>query len=1233
MGVGGVMEFQDFQDRISIEHVSPGQNLPDWLIQHQLKLAKWNSSDGTKLSRIMIIYSNEESRKQSLKNLKNLGDMVPLDSSLHVTIPRLIDLIHSDLRLPKLIDDDGILFEIIHDNCMKTAAKAGLPRLHSNTEIPWSRGKTRMLNQLHQQLCEKNLPEDWTADPGIIEFEKILLSVEKQMLGTHPRLRIKKIINKLKENDNLELFTFREIDGIILQDMSPTLSEKKIELLQLISVLKPIHQLCNPGSFRLGEHGAYIADVPVCKSTDSLPSWIPRHELNSKLNLSSEIFHLGLFNSLQTDETIHGILSELSNSTFSKSEIIIVDSRNSNLRKKWPRLFESVGIKIDDETPDTHLSALYWLGELMKLGSGQDAWSCDKLKMILNQNSLPFNNNYLISEKHPVNEEYFPIADPKLLEEIARTYHILGGRGSLREWLYALSKEKFDNPFVDEKTQRKIREQTQWWLLSIANLIRPLLSELDRKTLAINELNIGCDSKEELPTLDLEISADDWLLEIIKKLDWESWMNITTPDNSIVGIQKYLHLHANLRKTQQACLIKAPFDGINWIEESIELMNSISLSKLTCTDENLRILSPQNSLGCSAEIVIVVGLGSDDWDLSIPSFPWLDVEQLRIAGLLNPDEKIRAARHYFNHILFSGKQILLLDPSIDSKTFPCTPFAEWLNSSNQEEGKLPVWLENYNESWEKQLINEKEIFVFKPEKIIWKNKQSFTNYTGTTSRSIKQKLGVTRLLEGKKAPLLNDAAPIIMYEKPIHHDRIKREPIGLEEEEDYLNWSERENFVSTVNLNLIRPKKFPKDSVSPRENKFWPVIGRRHNRNSSTPSIDPRPIESKHLQIKSLDERSGHSKSVSLRKNNVWSANKLNKWIQCPRKGWLESELYLSKDEIINEDLDIRIRGITLHDAFAELICSQLGFEIGEERIDFTLKNISDISLSLEELMSEFVKILSEKTPWLGRSDAMAVHRRRDFIGMTLPELDLWWENDTPPLSPKGRLGQLLISEFLLKDCINLAFEWDLNEAFIEFFSNKVPLRGWIDRVDLIPFSDGRLVNKEGNNSPAPFIFSDEWTPRRLILIRDTKSVEGPSKDRLGEKHKKAIFEDIQLALYARAWELSHPGDLVIGVGITEVGDLTNNNLEIDPDYEKLFSTLEVGEITTYTHDMFRFPNEKDLKNSNPFRAWLSWKIMVAAKASNFSEEGRVHPIPGEHCEYCSVRRICGLGLEKRGDF
>ena len=1224
---GGAMEFQYNDSNISIEHIKPGGNLPDWLFNYHLKLAKWNDIEDEILPRIMTIYANEESRKQALLKLSEIGK-TPLDSSLHMTITRLIDTLHSDLRLPRIIDDDGILFEIIHSNCIKTAANSRFPILHSNEKVEWSRGKTRMLDQLHQRVFEENLPKNWEDDPGIFEYENLLLRVEKQMAGTHPRLRLKKIIKKLKENTNLELFSLRDVEGIIIQDLSPTLSPAKLELLQILSMFKPIHQLCNPGSFRLGEHGAYIADVEVCKNNESMPSWVPNHELSFDNN-PSDIFHLGLFNSLQTNEAIHDILSSYSKNLKNKS-VMIIDSRPEENREKWSRLFETIGIKIDSETNhSSSLSVLSWLGELMKLGDGQDAWSCDKLKMILSQNSFSFKEDYLFSEPHPSFHEYLPIADIKLLEETARTFHILGGKGSLNDWLYALSQEKFDNPFLDQNLQRKTREQTQWWLLSIANLILPLLDESDRDILENKEYYIGCNSKRDLPRFNFSDSGDEWLIQIIQKLEWDFWTDTNSLETSIVAIQKFINLHTNLRKIQTSSGIKYPSGGKSWIDESIELINSISIKKNTSSDKLIRILTPQNSLGCSADLVILLGLGNEDWDLSIPYFPWLDFEQLRNAGLLNPDRKIRAARHFFNHILSSGKQILLLDPSIDEMTFPCTPFAEWLNQNNRKTELIPSWFENKNNSWMKESVKGKEIFVFNPEKIIWKENQSFVDYKGSTLRSIKQKNGVIRRLKKEKIRLINENSSLIMHENELLQDRIKREPIGVNHEEFYLDWSERKKFVSSFNLKLIPSKNLSSKITRPRNFEKWPVIGRRINNVHSTISIDPRPLEVDSLGIGILDERSGHANLINLNKKIIWSPSKLNKWIQCPRRGWLESELNLSKKEIIEEDLDIRTRGDILHDTFSQLICSELGFKIGEERSNLSIRNISEHEVSLENLMSNFVKILSEKTPWIWRTDAMAVHRRRDFIGMTLDEYEKWWEDNNPPIKPGGRLGQMLISELNIRDSINLAFEWNLSknkpiliESPDKSSVEQLLLRGWIDRVDLIPFEDGSLINEDGDKTTAPFLLNN-WKPRRLILIRDIKSVEGPSKGKLGEKHERGIFEDTQLALYARAWELANPGDLVIGAGITEVGDFTTHYLEIDPEYKEYVSNLKVGVLTDLTHEIYKFPNEESPAKSNPFRAWIFWKLMISFKASYFANEGFVHPTPGKYCDHCAVKSVC----------
>ena len=46
--------------------------------------------------------------------LHELGGGKAIDTSHHLTINRLIGILHVDLRLPVLLSDDGILFEKTH---------------------------------------------------------------------------------------------------------------------------------------------------------------------------------------------------------------------------------------------------------------------------------------------------------------------------------------------------------------------------------------------------------------------------------------------------------------------------------------------------------------------------------------------------------------------------------------------------------------------------------------------------------------------------------------------------------------------------------------------------------------------------------------------------------------------------------------------------------------------------------------------------------------------------------------------------------------------------------------------------------------------------------------------------------------------------------------------------------------------------------------------------------------
>ena len=142
------------------------------------------------------------------------------------------------------------------------------------------------------------------------------------------------------------------------------------------------------------------------------------------------------------------------------------------------------------------------------------------------------------------------------------------------------------------------------------------------------------------------------------------------------------------------------------------------------------------------------------------------------------------------------------------------------------------------------------------------------------------------------------------------------------------------------------------------------------------------------------------------------------------------------------------------------------------------------------------------------------------------------------------------------------------------------------------------------------------------MVVRDLKSVRGPQPSQSGHRHLSEVHEQVQLALYARAWEVAHPGDRVVGVGITEIGDRTTQFLELDPEIE-----LEGQDVITSTTEVaHRRASEGSEPRSNPFRMWLRTRLDVAARVVESAMAGHVHPTPNQRaCSTCSVRDGCPL--------
>ena len=334
------------------------------------------------------------------------------------------------------------------------------------------------------------------------------------------------------------------------------------------------------------------------------------------------------------------------------------------------------------------------------------------------------------------------------------------------------------------------------------------------------------------------------------------------------------------------------------------------------------------------------------------------------------------------------------------------------------------------------------------------------------------------------------------------------------------------------------------------------------------------------------------------------------------------------------EDLDARIRGDLVHNSLGKLFEQVFSLQEGDVRESIGAKSLAHSGHSLQSMFGHILDYVAEHAPWLERDDATAAQRRYDLIGLSKQAwLDWLASSDSDTLSPSGRLGNMLQAEMELYNSIPISLEWSLDRMeVVHSDGRKMSLTGYIDRVDVIHHPE---LEEGGDESVAPLDWnsSSKWKPKRLILIRDIKSVDGPSKGKIGDRHRKALFDELQLGLYARCWEIAHPGDLVVGVGISEVGMKTSHSIELSPAYAELFEDNGIGKVTTFIHETHRFPSEDAEAESDPFRAWMAERLNTAFDVAEGAESGLVHATPEETtCTWCSVKEACGLAPIVGGD-
>ena len=236
----------EFTKGVTIESTPSGKLIPDWLDKAIIDDLANN---------IVIIYPSESARQDYLSQISSKKPS--LDSSKHLTIKRLVRALLADYRQPKVLDDDSILLGLVHHECIIRAKKGRFPFIHRQ-DNQWSLTKTQRLQKLHKELTRLPKLPIWDTDPGVEEFRKVLQRIEVRSAGIHPDLMNIRLHQLLIDQEGGSLpFTFKGVDGILLLNQPPEFAPIEREIFNCLAETIPVHQLSNPGRFRLGYGGGY----------------------------------------------------------------------------------------------------------------------------------------------------------------------------------------------------------------------------------------------------------------------------------------------------------------------------------------------------------------------------------------------------------------------------------------------------------------------------------------------------------------------------------------------------------------------------------------------------------------------------------------------------------------------------------------------------------------------------------------------------------------------------------------------------------------------------------------------------------------------------------------------------------------------------------------------------------------------------------------------------------------
>ncbi|MDP6899552.1 MAG: PD-(D/E)XK nuclease family protein, partial [Candidatus Thalassarchaeaceae archaeon] len=560
---------------------------------------------------------------------------------------------------------------------------------------------------------------------------------------------------------------------------------------------------------------------------------------------------------------------------------------------------------------------------------------------------------------------------------------------------------------------------------------------------------------------------DEWLTSLTKHINWERLLE------DAGALQRLLEGYTTLRRSQSILDHRPATSGSRWVEDLLGLLEDVNVPTVVEASDRVRLLTPEDALGTSADLILLTHLTSTQWNLSTERLPWMNEEERTRLNLNRPDSPLRHARHVLHHLLHASQQTILIDATgLDEDAQPAAPLSEWFayrSGANSPDDVLRPSFMSDDSRWETASSNRTRghHLSWRPSRIeiIRESDQSRveTFLSGRGQRNRRQQSGLElHASRSPDSPPLNPDSVSIPLDSHVMQDRLRRQPTDGDGSDSYLRAEHHDRFIAPGNLRIVPTKSGAGGLTKPRNADSWPVLGGIFD-NKHLLATDPRPFSPSLTELPVFDSRHGQSEDTAFPRQ-IWSASRLKKWQDCPRQGWLERRLGAGQLEYLKEDLDARIRGNLIHGALGAVFEHALGIPEHTERPSKGAKQLHKLGKDPQELFVYILDYLAQHAPWLEREDATATLRRHDLIGLSRNEW-LDWLASPKPILPTGRLGRMLLAELELYNTLPIAMEWSLDGIEIPHPDGRsIRMNGYIDRVDVfLPFEI--LKNSTGSSN------------------------------------------------------------------------------------------------------------------------------------------------------------------------